>query len=77
MVFQKRFLDLYNFYSIQNKKTVINIKRENFYSRDEPRDWFLPCVIEKLKHNQGINLTEGYQRCDFIYIDDAVKRGAG
>jgi len=69
---KKQFFDLCTFLNKNKHRIFINIKLENFYGEDEPRDRFLPGVIEKLISGQNIELTEGYQHRDFIYIDDVV-----
>ena len=50
-----------------------NIKLENFYGEDEPKNRFLHTTIDKLKKNEDILLTEGTQKRDFIYIDDVIQ----
>lgn len=69
---KNQFLDLCKFYNRQNTENIINVRLENFYGPDEPRNRFLPSVIEKLKCNEDVKLTEGFQHRDFIYIDDVV-----
>lgn len=49
-----------------------DILMENFYGEDEPIDRFIPSTVLKLKSNEKILLTDGFQSRDFIYIDDAV-----
>lgn len=49
-----------------------NIKLENFYGEDEPAERFIAGVIDRLKNGQKILATEGYQKRDFIYIEDVV-----
>lgn len=56
-----------------NRKVYIrNILLENYYGEQEPNERFIPMVIRKLRENQPIDLTEGNQRRDFIYIEDVV-----
>lgn len=69
---KKQFFDLCAFCNRQNGHKVINIKLENIYGADEPRERFLPGVVQKLLRNEKIELTEGFQHRDFIYIDDAI-----
>ena len=69
---KKQFYDLSSFLNKKNQIKNINIKLENFYGEDEPRDRFLPGAIEKLLKNQDVELTEGYQKRDFIYIEDVI-----
>ncbi len=51
---------------------VLNIRLENFYGEDEPKDRFLHHVINKLKAGEDVPLTEGRQVRDFIYIGDVI-----
>ena len=46
---------------------------ENYYGEQEPNERFISMVISKLRENQPIDLTEGNQRRDFIYVEDVVK----
>lgn len=61
------------YYSIHNNINFINILLENFYGKDEPQNKFLSTIINKLKNNEELNLTEGTQIRDFIYIEDVIK----
>lgn len=71
---KKQFFDLCCFLNDlnSNKYNVINIKLENLYGEDDPIHRFLPSAIKKLLHNEDIELTEGYQHRDFIYIEDVI-----
>ncbi|WP_455145037.1 NAD-dependent epimerase/dehydratase family protein [Brachyspira pilosicoli] len=60
------------YYSIHNNINFINILLENFYGKDEPQNRFLSTIINKLKSNEDVNLTEGSQMRDFIYIEDVI-----
>lgn len=52
---------------------VINIQLEHFYGPGGSLDNFISWVILKLLKNESVlNLTEGLQKRDFLYIDDAV-----
>lgn len=50
-----------------------NVLLENFYGEDEPKERFLHYVIDKLKKNEEVLLTEGDQHRDFIYIEDVIE----
>lgn len=52
--------------------SVLNIKLENYYGKDEPTNRFIPQTIIKLKNNEKIPLTDGKQIRDFIYVQDVV-----
>lgn len=60
------------YYSDKYGFDFYTILLENFYGEDEPQNRFIPCVIKKLKNNEDIDLTEGTQRRDFIYVKDAI-----
>lgn len=57
-----------------NQKDYVfwNIQLEFFYGCDEPENRFLTATIKKLKKHENIMLTEGYQKRDFIYVDDVI-----
>ena len=67
-----QFSEYGKYYADNYNINFINIKLENFYGKDEPNGRFLSTIINKLKNNEDINLTEGTQIRDFIYIYDAV-----
>ncbi|MDD3138135.1 MAG: NAD(P)-dependent oxidoreductase [Lachnospiraceae bacterium] len=50
----------------------LNIKLENFYGEDEPKDRFIPWLINKMKNDEKILLTDGLQKRDFVYINDVI-----
>lgn len=64
--------DMLRWYSERKNLYVRNILLENYYGKGEPIDRFLPSVIEKMKRNEDILLTDGTQKRDFIYIDDVI-----
>ncbi len=49
-----------------------NVKLENFYGEDEPAERFIPGTVDRLGRNEQILITEGYQKRDFIYIEDVI-----
>lgn len=67
-----QFSEYGKYYSNISNINFFNIKLESFYGRDEPNDRFMSNIINKLKSNEDINLTEGTQIRDFIYIDDVI-----
>lgn len=66
------FANTLKWYSIRTECSVCNILLENYYGENEPENRFLPSIINKMKHNEDILLTEGKQKRDFIYIEDVV-----
>lgn len=69
---KSQFAEYGKYYSLHNNINFINILLETFYGKDEPQNRFLSTIINKLKNNEEINLTEGNQIRDFIYIDDVI-----
>lgn len=56
-----------------NKTKIINIKIEHMYGPKDDENKFIYWLINQLKQNiKSIDLTEGNQKRDFIYIDDIV-----
>ena len=52
---------------------MIDIKLDHFYGPDDSNIKFITLMLEKLRNNESeIELTEGTQTRDFIYIDDVV-----
>ncbi|PZX19169.1 nucleoside-diphosphate-sugar epimerase [Breznakibacter xylanolyticus] len=46
------------------------VRPGNLFGRFQPRDKFIPYVIEKLKAGERLDVTPCEQKRDFIYIDD-------
>jgi len=56
-----------------DKIQVINMKLEHMYGNKDDISKFVPWIIDQLnKNTENIDLTEGFQKRDFIYIDDVV-----
>ena len=51
----------------------VNVIISNVYGPGERTPRFLNSVIRALINNQDLDLTEGKQLYDFIYIDDAMQ----
>ncbi|MDK2977665.1 MAG: hypothetical protein PWP52_379 [Bacteroidales bacterium] len=52
---------------------IVNMQLEHFYGPGAPETNFITAMIKRLKQNEtSIDLTEGKQLRDFIYIDDVV-----
>lgn len=51
----------------------INVALEHFYGPNDDNSKFVPYIINNILNNaEKIDLTEGKQKRDFIYIDDVV-----
>jgi len=60
-------------FKLQNIK-FINIKLEHFYGPDAPKNNFITYLIESMREKAPrIELTQGEQERDFLYINDAVE----
>jgi nucleoside-diphosphate-sugar epimerase len=58
---------------LSGKVQVINMKLEHMYGPKDDITKFVPWVIEQLKQNkEKIELTEGKQKRDFIFVTDVV-----
>jgi len=52
---------------------IANLKLQHFYGPGDDLTKFIPAMMVKcLAHEPEIKLTDGRQRRDFVYIDDAV-----
>ena len=72
--FTKRMFSEYGYWLTEKHSELAfyNVKLESYYGPDEPPDRFIPDVIDKLKRNEPVELTEGTQKRDFIHIDDVI-----
>jgi nucleoside-diphosphate-sugar epimerase len=56
-----------------SKMKMVNLKLDHFYGPNDKNTKFVAMVLEKLLRNEPtIDLTDGFQERDFIYIDDVV-----
>lgn len=69
---KKQFNKMGHFFSNEYGLEFINIKLENYFGENEPLNRFLPTIIEKLKSNENIPLTQGEQLRDFVYVSDVI-----
>ena len=72
---KKKYADIIKWYvkkTADDKLAVVNVILENYYGKDEPANRFIPSTIIKLKNNEDIDLTEGNQKRDWIYVDDVI-----
>lgn len=68
---KNHFEDWLSLYS--DKIKCINLKLDHFYGPNDKPIKFIAWIIQELKNNvEKIDLTEGIQTRDFIYIDDVV-----
>lgn len=70
---KKQFVEWGNFYSRNNVINFTNVKIEHLYGPGDDDNKFIYWLINKMVSNvDNINLTEGIQKRDFIFIDDVV-----
>ena len=69
---KSQFAQWLDFYS--DKIKCIDMKLDHFYGPNDNSVKFVAWLVEQFKNNVSeINLTEGSQTRDFIYIDDVVE----
>lgn len=70
---KKMFSEFGRFYVEKHGITFSSLLLEMFYGADEPRNRFLPSVIEKMIKGDVVETTLGTQKRDIIASDDIVK----
>lgn len=61
------------YYADKHGIAFTDIRLEMFYGSDEPRDRFLPGLIEKMLLGLPVDVTLGTQRRDILSAEDAVR----
>lgn len=57
-----------------DKILMVDVKLDHFYGPNDKNTKFVAAMVEKLMRNEeAIDLTEGTQTRDFIYVDDVVE----
>lgn len=70
---KKQFLDWGRLYSVTNGFTFVNLVLEHMYGPGDDPSKFIAYLIHSFKQDVNeIDLTEGEQFRDFVYIDDVV-----
>ncbi len=69
---KKQFGDLGYFFSEMGKIQFINVLLESFYGFDEPDNRFIHKSIASLLRNENLEVTEGVQHRDYIFLDDVL-----
>jgi CDP-paratose synthetase len=68
---KKQFLEWLQFKS--NTINIVNLKIHHMYGKNDNESKFIPWFLLQLKTNvEKIELTNGLQKRDFIYVDDVV-----
>ncbi|MBL0464138.1 NAD-dependent epimerase/dehydratase family protein [Aeromonas veronii] len=69
---KNQFVDLAKTYCETKKIQLINLRLEHFFGPGDDERKFTSYVINQCLKNLPLNLTEGSQVRDFIYIDDLI-----
>lgn len=70
---KKMFSEFGRFYHEKHGIDFYNLKLEMFYGPDEPKDRFIPSVIDSLLKGKDVDTSIGTQKRDIIYVEDIVK----
>jgi len=70
---KKMLTEFGRFYVEKHSITFSSLLLEMFYGADEPRNRFLPSIIEKMINGDVVETTLGTQKRDIIAADDIVK----
>lgn len=65
-----QFSEWGRYFAEKENFTFLNLKLEHFYGENGPSTHFLSWAIQKLKKGETLNLTEGTQKRDFVYVED-------
>ncbi len=61
------------FRNIKGSTKLINMKLFHIYGPNDAMSKFIPSIISRIKNNEAsIDLTNGEQERDFVYIDDVI-----
>lgn len=69
---KNQFVDLAKAFCETKKVKLINLRLEHFFGPDDDESKFTSYVFNHCLKNLPLNLTEGSQLRDFIYIDDLL-----
>ncbi len=70
---KKMFSEFGRFYYQKHSISFYNLKLEMFYGPDEPKDRFIPSVIDSLLNGKDVDTSIGTQKRDIIFVEDIVK----
>ena len=66
-------LDFLQNFALNNKIDWYWIRVFSVFGKNENKNWLLPSVIVNLLKGKPIELTEGYQKYDYMHSDDFVR----
>lgn len=67
-----QFAEWGNYFANQGKIDFVNVLLEQFFGEGDSGSKFIPFLLNKMLHNEALDLTDGMQQRDFIYVDDVV-----
>ena len=70
---KKMFSEFGNFYVRHHGVDFLNMKLQMFYGDDEPRERFIPQMIQKMLLGQNVDVTLGTQRRDIVAVSDVIR----
>ncbi|MBD5393043.1 MAG: NAD(P)-dependent oxidoreductase [Lachnospiraceae bacterium] len=69
---KEMFSEFGKFYAQKHGINFLSVQLEMFYGADEPKDRFLPAIIQKCRNNEDVKVTIGTQHRDIIAIQDVI-----
>ncbi|MBM0415977.1 NAD-dependent epimerase/dehydratase family protein [Aeromonas veronii] len=69
---KNQFVELAKEYCKSNRIKFVNLRLEHFFGANDDSTKFTSYVIHQCLANRPLNLTEGTQKRDFIYIEDVI-----
>lgn len=70
---KKMFSEFGKYYAEHHEIDFFNLKLQMFYGADEPKDRFIPLLIQKMLDGQEVNVTIGTQHRDIVSAADILK----
>lgn len=70
---KKMYENFGKFYAEKRQINFMCLKLEMFYGADEPKDRFLPSVIQRMLKGEEVYTTEGRQKRDIISVNNVVE----
>jgi len=70
----KYFAELFcQFYAKNYKTKVVILRISNVYGPNQPKQYIIPLLLEKLQKEKLITLNDPEAKRDFIYLDDLIQ----
>lgn len=68
-----QFAEWGKYYAEKGNLDFCNILLEQFYGKGDSGAKLFPFLLKKMRNNEAIDLTDGKQRRDIIYVDDVTE----